>query len=135
MDIAGVLAILAPIAAAARIGSAVVGVYKWLKGQRERGADPDLLAALGKLPPNATADDIVQVVTPFMSSVGGNVSLAAGNDGGGNVHATDPTVRGGAGTTKGGDVAIQAGHGGPHGDGGNVTIVGGTIEGGPATRK
>lgn len=132
MNLDDVFAVLDPVAAAATIGTAIFDVYKWLKGQRDHGADPNLLAALAKLPATATADDVVEVVTSFMSAIGGSVALSAGNDGGGNVHATGAIVQGGVGTTKGGDVAINAGDGGPHGKGGDITFVGGTIKGGDA---
>jgi hypothetical protein len=134
MNLDDVIATLHPAAILAKAGTAVVAVYQWLKGRQQRGVDPDLSAALAKLPSTASADEIFKVVIPFMNLAGGNVALAAGNDGGGNVNATGVVMEGGSGTSKGGDVTINAGDGGPNGKGGDFTIVGGTIKGGDATR-
>ena len=133
MTVDDVLEILNPLAAAAKLGAAAIAVYKWLKAQGTGGGSPDLRAALSRLPKDASAEDIVRVVTPFLSSAGGTVFLEAGSNGGGDVFATDAVIAGGNGTARGGDVVIKGGDGGPSGPGGSFTIVGGFIKGGDAT--
>ncbi len=94
--------------------------------------DPALKTALDKLPKDASADDIVNVVRPFYLAKGGDSSVKAGSDGGGDVSLADVRVEGGSGPGGGGSAIIAAGDGGPHGKGGNFEIKRGVIKGGDA---
>ncbi len=134
MNVDDAITVLGAIAAAAKVGTAVVTVYNWLTKSRPLAGDPNLNAALARLPKTATADDIVRVVTPFMSSPNGDVLLGGGNNGGGNIRAENVNIQGGSGSARAGNVLIIGGDGGPDGKGGDVTIVGGTIKGGDAPR-
>lgn len=93
---------------------------------------PALKAALSKLPKNASATDIVEVLQPFYAAKGGDIALKAGDDGGGDFNLTQAELEAGSGPGGGGNVSITGGDGGPHGKGGDFNIVGGKIKGGSA---
>ena len=126
----GILKIAASaISAATGLGK----LYNWLRDKAAKpSADPNLVAALAALAPGASADEITQVVESFFLAEGGNVSIAAGDNGGGSIYMEAPTIVGGSGSARGGGVSIRGGDGGKHGSGGDMTIIGGTIKGGDA---
>lgn len=73
-----------------------------------------------------------KAVPSFPKSIGGEASVKAGSDRGGDVILVDTRVEGGSGPGGGGSAIIAAGDGGPCGKGGTVAITGGFIKGGDA---
>jgi hypothetical protein len=124
------------LAAAVSVFKLAGDVYTWLKGKQQSGVDPNLAAVLAKLPPHASAVEIVRAVSPLMTGVGGSVRVSAGHGAGGaggDVNLVDRDIEAGHGTHRGGDIHITAGNGGPHGKGGDITITGGKFKAGDAT--
>lgn len=133
MQIDDVLNLLKGLGSIGSIGIAASKLFAWLRGKTSKGnVDPTVQATLDKLPITASAQDVLDALLPLYRAEGGNVSISAGNDGGGNIRMDNPTVMGGAGVIRGGSVSILGGDGGPNGNGGDITIIGGTIKGGDA---
>lgn len=127
------LAALSTLSAVVGTADSMFKVYEWLKGKVGTGSTPtDVVSAIQSLPTNATAEQIVAVVTPFMTGKGGDAELSAGDNGGGDVHVQHLDMAAGDGRAGGGKAIVRGGNGGPEGVGGTITIGSGKIRGGNA---
>lgn len=130
------LGALSTLATATQAVDSVVNIYEWLKRRVATGSTPtDLVNAIQALPTDATADEISAVVAPFMGGKGGDVELAAGDNGGGDVNVQQLDMAAGNGPSGGGKAIVRGGRGGPDGVGGKLTIVRGSIRGGNASES
>ena len=88
------------------------------------GAIHQAVAAGG--PPRANSRPPKQQKTPAVG-IGGNIEVHAGDNGGGATVLEHPTLRAGDGCTKGGDIVLAPGAGGPNGKGGDIVVNGGGV--------
>lgn len=127
------LAALSTLSAVIQTADSMLNVYEWLKGKVATGStSPDVVNAIQSLPANATAEQIIAVVAPFMVGKGGDAELSAGDNGGGDVYVQHLDMAAGDGRAGGGKAIVRGGRGGPEGDGGMLTIGTGKIRGGNA---
>lgn len=108
-------------------------VREFFKKNPSQFENPDIANALAKLPKNATADEIVKVLTPFYLQSAGDVTLKAGNNNGGDMEITDTSIEAGSGKNVAGKVTLSGGDGGAEGQGGKIVISRTTIKGGDLT--
>ena len=130
IDIPGALAIFS---AASNLTTIATAIKDWLfDSQNDTSKRSEIEASLALLPPSANQNEIVNAIYPIFIAKGGNVKVTGGDNGGGDINLSKPFIEGGAGHGGGGDVVIKGGDGGPNGNGGNISIVGGVIKGGDA---
>jgi len=75
---------------------------------------PGVSLTLAELPADATAEQIIEALRPFVAKSGA-LTVAAGDDGGGDLVAHDLDAATGDSPTGSGDMNIKSGSGGPHG--------------------
>ena len=129
MDLATILPI---VETAVSGGLLSIHVSDWFRKKTAADVDSQIESRLRALPSTATPHEVARTVTELYVGYGGDLRLAAGNDGGGHLHLTDAHVEAGSGKLRGGDLVIKAGDGGPHGKGGDTVITGGFYKGGDA---
>lgn len=114
------------VGSAVTILSGAKQVFDYLRGG---SASAEAGKAIAALPQGADAQAVIDAVLP---SIGGNLFVAAGDNGGGAARIAGVVMSAGDGRSRGGDAVFKAGDGGPCGPGGDLVIGPGTYKAGDA---
>lgn len=85
--------VLAPIEIAVGSGNLGVHVLDWFRKKAAAGIDAGTRALLRGIPESAPPETVASIVRELYARDGGDLTLAAGNDGGGDLHIRTRTLK------------------------------------------